>query len=188
MTKKERIVDDYLSEISSLLKKKQYLEASLAFHEYATHTGGKDIERFKNTIQRVFSEAPPESGVHELTNAIRQQPSSKEQLQKAIKILEAARSQKPSHGYILNVYLANYLDMAGQTETARDLILEALESNPFLAGAYKDLGDKYLREFDMANAWASWDHMRRLNPEHQLAPVIDGLEQQIRQKHPVYFQ
>ena len=146
------------------------------------------IEKLKKTVQRIYSEAPQDSGVKELTNAIRQQPTSKEQLQKAIEILEAARSKDLSHGYILNVFLANYLDRVGQTQKAKDLILEALENNPFLAGAYKDLGDKYLRSFEMSNAWASWDHMRRLNPNHQLAPVINGLEQQIKQKHPVYFQ
>ncbi len=186
LTEKENTLDDYLSQMNSLLEQKNYLEASLVFFEYTNHTGGKNIDTYKSTIQRIFSQAPP--NVQNLTTTIRKQPTSKEQLIEAIAIIETERKKNTPHRYILDIYLANYLDMAGQTEKARALLLEALEENPFLTGAYKDLGDKYFREFDMTNAWSSWDQMRKINPEHPLASSISQFEQQIRQEHPAYFQ
>ncbi|MBK9562149.1 MAG: hypothetical protein IPO54_03260 [Micavibrio sp.] len=66
LTEKEKTVDDYAAEMNKLLEDKQYLEASLVFHEYATHTGGKDIDKIKAIIQRIFSEAPAEEGVQQL--------------------------------------------------------------------------------------------------------------------------
>ncbi|MGH1379129.1 MAG: tetratricopeptide repeat protein [Alphaproteobacteria bacterium] len=187
--KKEKTIDEYFEEINGLVDKKKHMEASLLFHEYAVQTGGEGVEARKAEVQRIFSEAPKGSGVLDLTNAIRQQPKtkSKDQLQKAINIIDKERQRGDKHSYILNVYLANYLAMAGKTDEAKDLILQALENNPFLLAAYKDLGDKYFKDLDMVNAWASWDQMRRLNPDYMLSPHIDSFEQQIRKRHPVYF-
>ncbi|MBK7362487.1 MAG: hypothetical protein IPJ01_09325 [Micavibrio sp.] len=187
LTEKEKTVDDYAAEMNKLLEDKQYLEASLVFHEYATHTGGKDIDKIKAIIQRIFSEAPAEEGVQQLAAAISQPPSSKEHLQKAIEIIEAVRSKNTPHSYVLNIYLANYVDVLGQTAKAQDLILEALEKNPFIAGAYKDLGDKYFKSFHMQDAWTSWNQMRSINTGYPLATPVNELEMQILEKHPVYF-
>lgn len=187
-TIKENSVDYYASQMNTLWDKKKYLEASLLFHEYSIHHGLKDFNKIKPAVQRLFKEAPPESGIKNLTAAITQQPSSKKKIRQAIEIIERAQKQSSSHGYVLNIYLANYYGAIGQNKKAIDLILMALEQNPFLTGAYKDLGDKYFKSYQMPNAWASWDHMQRINPDHQLVPVIQNFEKKIKKRHPEHFQ
>ncbi len=185
---KEKSVDYYASRINKLFDMDKYIEASLVFHEYSIHHGLKDIDKIKPAIQRVFKQSPPQSGLKNLTAAISRQPSSRQGMQEAIKLIEDAQSKVSAHGYVLNVYLANYYDAIGQNKKAIDLILKALEQNPFLTGAYRDLGNKYFKAYEMPDAWASWDQMRRVNPDHQLALDINNMEQAIRQQHPAYFQ
>ena len=188
MTEERKTPESFFVEMDALYKQKKYIDAALAFFEYTVQVGEvDDVQAHKEILQRVFKGAPKESGVMQLGAAISQQPKSKEQLQKAIQTIEAFRKKDLTHGYILNVYLANYLDMAGKTEQAKVLMLEALEHNPFLTGAYKDLGDKYFRSYDMWNAWACWDYMRKINPDHMLVSHIAGMEKKIREIHPVYF-
>ena len=186
-TEEEKTVDDYASEMNILLDRDKYLEASFLFHEYSIHHGVKGIDKIKPVVRRIFGQSSPDSDVKRLAVAIAKQPSSKEDIQKAVKIIKDIRNKAASHRYVLNVFLANYYDALGNNKKAIDLILKALEQNPFLTGAYKDLGDKYFRIFEIQNAWSCWDQMRKVNPDHQLVPAVRNLERQIEQKHPEYF-
>lgn len=185
--RKAKSVDDYNIAMSGFLSEKKYMEALCVFNEYVLETGGADIQKIHDNIKRLFTEAPESSGAPQLAGAIGQAPESKEKITAAIKIIEEARSKNLPHGYVLNVFLANHLAMIGQSHKARDLILDALEQNPRLTGAYKDLGDKYLADYDMVNAWASWDQARKINPNHMLNAEISKLERSIKQRNLAYF-
>lgn len=185
--RKAKSVDDYNIALSGFLSERKYVESLCVFNEYILETGGADIQKIQDNIKRLFTDAPADSGVPQLAAAIVQAPESKEKITAAIGILEDARSKNVPNCHVLNVFLANHLAVMGQNHKARDLILEALEQNPRLTGAYKDLGDKYLADYDMANAWASWDQARKINPNHMLNAEIAKLERSVRQRNPAYF-
>jgi tetratricopeptide (TPR) repeat protein len=188
MTQEEMTIGDYKDLMEALLRQKDYMGAQMIFFEVTTHYGTSgEYEQLAPVIRRLIHEAPDSSGVRQISAAVTKQPKTKAGLQLAIQILEDARRQEFAHGYILNVFLANYYDALGQPRKGPDLILEALEQNPFLAGAYKDLGDKYLRTYWMQDAWICWDRMREINPNHSLATSINNFEQRLKQQFPDYF-
>ena len=179
----------YISEMQALLAEGQAIEASFVFHEFSIQTGGKQLSSsMKQTIQQVFSEASPGSALLAVTNAIRKPPNSQASFNHKMRILETSRKTNPSHGYVLNVFMANYLSMTGQYKVSQSLILKALTENPFLTMAYNDLGDKYFRAYDMNNAWASWDHLRRLSLDPSVKERVNTLEKDLKENHPAYFQ
>ena len=55
-----------------------------------------------------------------------------------------------------------------QTLTAEKLFLAVLTANPFLAGAYHDLGALYDQTFRSEMAWLCFDTGRQLSPDHFL--------------------
>jgi hypothetical protein len=52
---------------------------------------------------------------------------------------------------------ANHRARLKQPKEAERLFMEALQANPVLAGAYKDLGDLLLMQYDSPRAWRCWD-------------------------------
>lgn len=185
--RKMKSVEDYNIALSGFLSERKYMEALCVFNEYILETGGADIQKIQGSINQLFTDAPANSGVPQLAAAIVQAPESKEKITAAIKILEDARAKGVPNCHVLNVFLANHLAVMGQNHKARDLIIEALQQNPRMTGAYKDLGDKYLADYDMVNAWASWDQARKINPNHMLNAEIAKLEHTVRQRNPAYF-
>jgi hypothetical protein len=74
-----------------------------------------------------------------------------------------------------------------EIQESRGLLIEALEVNPFLAVAYKDVGDIYLGEYDGRRAWRCWEAARRIAPNHEAVKQVDKLEEMLANEHPDYF-
>lgn len=64
---------------------------------------------------------------------------------------------------------------------------DALDHNPFLLGAYKDLGDCYAAAYDARRAWRCWEAARRLDPAHPMLRGVHALERRILDEQPDYF-
>jgi hypothetical protein len=72
-------------------------------------------------------------------------------------------------------------------EGGERLFMEVLQANPVLAGAYKDLGDLLLMQYDSPRAWRSWDTGRRLALGFVNFEAVNKFEASMVAQHPEYF-
>jgi tetratricopeptide (TPR) repeat protein len=88
---------------------------------------------------------------------------------------------------VLDAFEASLRMTLGERQLSKELLTRALVANPRLVGAYKQLGDVYLGEFDARRAWRCWDIARTLCPSHPLLKDTAALEQMLVSEHPEYF-
>ena len=108
-------------------------------------------------------------------------------MQHAIEQLDALRPHAQSQGYMLDLFIANDRASLGDRKTARDGLIAVLQAHPFVAGAYKDLGDNLLMSYDASNAWRCWDLGRRIAPGYQNFKAVNQFEANLATQHPEYF-
>lgn len=114
------------------------------------------------------------------------QPRNADEARAHADALAALRAKVDAHAEALLAMEAAIRASLDEVERAKELYVEALKLNPRLLGAYKDLGDCYLREYEMDRAWRCWDAARRLAPSHPMLRDVDGLEQRLVAEHPEY--
>lgn len=112
---------------------------------------------------------------------------TKESLGDAAKTFAEIVASNPDKAYVLKIFEANDRLQLGDAVSARRLFVETLAVNPFLAGAYKDLGNLLLASYDTPRAWRSWDIGRRLAPKFANFRAVDEFESSLVTKHPEYF-
>lgn len=180
-TSKRKSEDYYVKEIDRLFKDKNHLDAFLALNEYMFQYNVQPIDQMK----QIFSDAPEKSPARMLVGALG--AKTKEQYQQAIKIMESLPREKLEHGYVIDIFTANDYSRLGNFNKAIELMLSALEKNPFMIGPYKDLGDFYFAKFEINTAWQIWGNAQELNPGHsQLQPILK-YENVLETKYPEFF-
>jgi hypothetical protein len=132
--------------------------------------------------KQAASEAPSLPLLFAATN-----PNKPEEASDAVKTLVALRQQAPRKAYLLKVFEANIRVRLKQPKEAEALFIEALQANPVLAGAYKDLGDLRLMQYDSVHAWRSWDAGRRVSPALPNFEPVKKFEAELLAQHPEYF-
>ena len=177
--KKQATVQD---EVASLFGEGRALDALLATIEWSLMTGGQLPAMAPEQREKLQSD----KSVPLLMGALNP-ARTKEGLAQAIKVLTELRSAAPAKQHVLRIFEANHRAALGERGAARDLFVDALTVNPFIAGAYKDLGDIAYTEFDTARAWRSWDQGRRLAPGFPIFGVINQLEASLLKSQPDYF-
>lgn len=115
-------------------------------------------------------------------------PKSPAEYEASVKTLAALRTQAPRKAYMLQLFEANNRRYLGQQAQSRQLFEQVLAANPVLGGAYKDLGDLLLTQFDSARAWRSWDIGRRIAPRVANFDAVDKLEHELVTLHPEFFE
>jgi tetratricopeptide (TPR) repeat protein len=128
-------------------------------------------------------EKDPEAG--NLTHSLKS--NDEDSARAAAETLEQLRKRSDPHGYVVAIFEANTMRSLGQSSRAMDLFTGALQADPFITGAWVDLGSTYYEDFMAAEAWACWDAARALKPDH---PFIDGIndqERKLRTEHPEFF-
>ena len=190
-------IDGYAAEMERLIEAGQHLEAMLAFYECINQHGEAGLETTGPLLRAAVERGSGAGGpvdLGQMAAAIGARPDTEQGLRDAIAVIEEAKRHARAHGHILNVFMANHYgfleDQHGrpdQNARAAALILDALDENPLLAGAWYDLGWKYFRMFQMPWAWAAWDQARAINPEHPLIAGVTSLEQQVEHNNPDYF-
>lgn len=105
----------------------------------------------------------------------------------AVPVLQQAQQHTIGERHMLKLFEANDHQMLGQLDLARPLFVSVLTTHPWLAGAYKDLGDLHFRQFDMGRAWRCWDAGRRLAPALGIFSSVDRFEETLLKQHPEYF-
>jgi tetratricopeptide (TPR) repeat protein len=113
--------------------------------------------------------------------------NDKAALTAAIPVLQQLQTQSTERRHLLALNEANDHQGLGELAIARPMFVRVLSVNPWLAGAYKDLGDLQFRQFDMARAWRCWDAGRRIAPNLSIFSGINQLENTLLQQHPEFF-
>lgn len=161
---------------------KRMLDAWLGILEWMLTTG--EAPPALDATQKAALTSDP--SVITLNAALAPHPD-KTDMQHAIEQLDALRPHAQSQGYMLDLFIANDRASLGDRKTARDGLVAVLQAHPFIAGAYKDLGDNLLMSYDASNAWRCWDLGRRIAPGYQNFKAVDQFEASLATQHPEYF-
>jgi hypothetical protein len=97
------------------------------------------------------------------------------------------RALSPSHIDVLDIFEGNTRLEMRQGPQGTELLLAAARADPYLTGAWHDLGDYYYRSFKMPEAWACLDAARRIAPADPMLRPANNLEQALRTKNPEFF-
>lgn len=108
-------------------------------------------------------------------------------LRQAVGSLQWLRGQAQTRRYLLKLFEANDRMLLGERDATRALYADVLQANPALAGAYKDIGDFYFRNFDTPRAWRSWEIGRRLAPLFPNLEAVTQFERSLATRFPEYF-
>jgi|GEM_PF-2644434 len=162
---------------------KKYLEAALTVLEYGFQTGDQ-----KTTAAVMQTIAEHQKDDVELDRFLRSLGvSGQEQAERAITELRKIDRKKLSRAHVIDIFIANQMTVLGQNLGAQKLMMAALKVNPSIAGAYKDLGDMFFAEFDMASAWRCWDFGRKQVPDHFMLKPISDYEAELLKNLPDFF-
>lgn len=168
------LAPDYaLKEARQLFSEKRYLQSFLRYFDNGLSLGGELAPDFKAKAA-VMRQDPD---VEKLTAALQANDAAG---------LQAMEAPAGDVSYIVKVFRGGLI-MENDPETAYKLYVEALEAQPSLSGAWKDLGEIYYRTFEAVDAWRCWDTARRLAPRHQLLEEVNALETRLRGTYPDYF-
>lgn len=115
--------------------------------------------------------------------------SAKDQngMREALGMIAMLRLQAQSRRYLLSLLEANDRAKLGEAARARTLYADVLQTNPALAGVYKDIGDFYFSSFDMPHAWRSWEIARTLAPLYPAIGAVTDYERSLATRFPEYF-
>jgi hypothetical protein len=112
---------------------------------------------------------------------------TKEEAEHAIAALQKARSDAGEKAYVLGIFEANHHRALRHLNETRALFVAALRANPYITGAWKDLGDLAFSQFEPAAAWVCWDTGRRIAPGFENFQQVNDFEQRLVREHPEYF-
>jgi len=101
--------------------------------------------------------------------------------------LHSLRDLNPRYTDVIDIFEGNTLLTLKQGDDGAKLLLSALAANPYLTGAWHDLGDYYYRAFRMQEAWACLDAARRIQPQNPMLQPVYKLEEALRQRNPDFF-
>ncbi len=159
----------------------RYLDAMLAQEEATLSTGDSYLHWLQQARDRLRSDAPTQR----LIKALGARDASA--AQQAAEDFHALREAKPQYVDVLDIFEGNALLTLKQGEQGERQLLAALSTDPYIAGAWHDLGDYYYRSFRMQDAWGCMDVARRIAPQNPVLRPIDDLEQTLRAKNPDFF-
>jgi tetratricopeptide (TPR) repeat protein len=164
-----------------LAEAEDYLNSTLLFLEYTLSTGESMPREFFK-----FKEAATADPNLKLLFAS-MNPKDEESAKQALPDFEVLGKKVDAGRHVFWIFQANLLTSFDRAEEAKELFLKALEENPMIVGAWKDLGQIYHRQFDCGAAWLCWDTGRSVHSGHGLFDQIDDLEDKLRNDFPEFF-
>ncbi|WP_163869003.1 tetratricopeptide repeat protein [Myxococcus eversor] len=178
----QEVVTRRMAEAKQSLQAGRGLEGTLALMELSLETDVSPSE-LGALLQQ-------ETDVHvrRLREALTQPPRNEAEARAVVATYVELRGPAGNKAHVLNTFQASTHRALQEDEEARGLLLDAIEVNPFLAGAYKDLGDIYLSEYATGDAWMCWEAARKLAPDHRLLKDVNEWEATLVADHPEYFE
>lgn len=170
-----------LAKATSAFNDKRYLDTILIYLEYTLATGKQMPKQFNPQRKLIIADL----NVKAFFASIR--PKSKEEAQKAVETLVALRDKSKGRLHVLKIFEANTRSSLGMQKESIQLFHAALKKNPYITGAWKDLGELYFRSYNSRDAWRCWDTARKLNPRHKLLTKIKQFEVRLKKDNPDFF-
>jgi tetratricopeptide (TPR) repeat protein len=170
-----------LASADTAYSKKRYLDSMLAYMEYHLMLGEALPPEFQARGKLMGEDA----AVKKMLASIN--PKSQEEAEKAVETLAEMHTQSKDRKHVLLIFEANVRQSLKQADDAKKNFKAALAVNPYIVGAWKDLGDVYFHQFDTQAAWRCWDHARELKPTHGLLKTVAELEQNLVTNFPELF-
>jgi tetratricopeptide (TPR) repeat protein len=167
----------------SALAEKKYLDAMLATIEDQLRSGDPAVEPL---MREIGSSAQTDPQLRLFLDGMMASQNPKTAAQ-ALQKFDAIDRTALKKGYVIDIMRANALTALGRRKEARDLFLSVLKANPFIAGAYKDLGELYADAYQMPLAWRCWDAGRQINPNLPLLQDVTKREQWLQENLPDFF-
>jgi|GEM_PF-1566223 len=181
VVRREQTIRD---QVEPACKAGRYVDCFLGSSEWSLQTGIKIFpQKYLPGTYRSLIGANAE--FRELRAAIN--PPSKEGVEKAVSTLAKLREHSADKQHVLKVFEANHWVKLRKSRKAVELFHEALQENPFLTSAYKDLGDAYYADYQTGLAWQSWDFGRKLYPNHWLFEPVNEFEKKLAATYPEFF-
>jgi tetratricopeptide (TPR) repeat protein len=158
------------------------LDAMLALMEVGLSSGDKLVEEVKKLNDG--ADKDPQFQLFIKAVSLSTDPHSSQEAEKLFDQIDRTKLKK---AYELDIYKANCVLADGKPAEAGQLFLKALKANPYISGAWADLGDTYYSSFRMDLAWQCWDEARRLSPGNPIAAKVNELEDHLRTTYPDFF-
>lgn len=174
--------DKVREQIAAAFADKRPLEAWLGIMEWMLSTGEPPPPL--DAAQKAMIGADPSFAA--LSAALAPHPD-KQDMQQAVERLDGLRPHAGSHGYMIDLFVANDRATLGDRRAAIGGLVAVLQAHPFIAGAYKDLGDNLLLTYEAPEAWRSWDLGRRIAPTFHNFKAVGEFEARLAAQHPEYF-
>lgn len=162
-------------------KEKRYLDAMLTYLEYTLATGEKMPKQFNSQRESIVNDINVKTFLPVIS------PKSKDEALKAVKTLVTLRNNSKDRKHVLKIFEANIRSSLGMKKESIELFHDVLKSNPYITGAWKDLGELYFRNYNSRDAWRCWDTARKLNPQHHLLVPISEFESRLIKENPEFF-
>ena len=157
------------------------LESVLAFFELMLQTG-ETVPGLGEAIRSI-----PDADVRRFCEVMLRPPTDNAAASAMASTLVELRAAGGRHAHVLKSFEAGARRALSDRQAARTLLLEVIAANPFFTGAYKDLGDLCVSDWDMGAAWLCWDAARNIAPGHHLLKDVSALEGMLAAAHPEYF-
>lgn len=181
-----------VSKFKQFVQKKNYLDALLTLTEYGLETGEHQIY----LLQSISKQMQADADSQKLAKGCRA-PENEEEARASLAALDSIDRKKYEKAYLIDIFRANLIkDLAAHGaqkinttgEKKPELaFVSALKVNPFITGAYYDLGD-YLRTlFKHSEAWECFKIARKLKPGHPFQKTLDETEEKLVRDNPAFF-
>jgi len=173
----KNLFDQTANDIEKSMKAGRVEEAVLAAHRFYILTDSD--QGFRDLLNRCggMSDRNIRRIVYGLSN-IREIKQMKEELE----------AESSPMAYLLDYYLADVaMAQHRNQEPIDESLLNSLEKDPLIVGAYIDLWRRNLQEWDPYTAWRCVEAARRIAPMHSDLIPVNQLEKMIRTDSPDFF-
>lgn len=181
-TSRKKAEQEILRNARNLIDTNDLVGAMLAYLEYTLVSGSKQIPWTEKDRELLLNSGD----VREMLSVTGGSTNQEEAVSK-IASMEEMREKKKAGNHILKIFESNTRASIGDTKIAHELMMDALEMNPYIAGAWKDLGGFFFKNYEPYEAWVCWDLGRKINPEHPLLKDINNFEDHLQVKHAGLF-
>ncbi len=159
-----------------LIDEKKPVDAFLTMMEYGLTTSDQAIAENK-VILDVAKKDPIVIKIAQ--NIV---PESEAKAHEALKELSSIDQSKLEKGYLIEIFKADIEEQLGQDASPE--FVKALSKNPYITGAYKDLGDNFFGQSDFINAWGCYEMFRKIHAKHLFIADIEESEKTLEKTFP----
>ncbi|NOZ21337.1 MAG: hypothetical protein GXP25_09640 [Planctomycetes bacterium] len=172
---------DLRARTEKAIQEKHFAQAMVYFFQNMLQFGVED----KELLKKISDAAGKDEEFLLINLGLRR--NNKAQARRALFALGAIDRSTLENDYILDVYKADALSTAGRVKESKWLLINVLRQNPYLAGAYKDLGGILFSEYDMPGAWRCWELCLKLCPGYSLLRKFEYYQERRRKRFPDFF-